>query len=298
MRLFYALFVSVISLVMPLTAHAEKLTMSTWNMEWLTVNPNHNVYEGKRNNDDFSALKGYFEKLNADVIAFQEVDSIDAFKRVSQPNYTIVLSDRKMPKYANHQFSDINQYTGFAIRNNVPFSDPKDIDLYGKANHKLRFASYVILYPDSATPVHALSLHLKAGCVGKFYSQKETCQTLLAQGKSLNRWIKEREKQGQEYVIMGDFNHNLSFKGDWLWQEFTQGLKQKPELATRNTQALCKVRKRNDASQLHQFRSVIDHMIVSPKLNATPPKQMVYKDQDALNYHLSDHCPIVSLLNW
>ncbi|WP_175579671.1 endonuclease/exonuclease/phosphatase family protein [Vibrio diazotrophicus] len=298
MRLFHALFTSVVFIVVPLTAHAEKLTLSTWNMEWLTINPNHNVYEGKRSNDDFSALKGYFERLNADVIAFQEVDSIDAFKRVSSSDYSVILSDRDLPQYHNHQFSDINQYTGFAIRNNVPFSDPKDIDLYGRANHKLRFASYVILYPDSATPVHVLSLHLKAGCVGKFYSHKETCQTLLAQGKSLNRWIKEREKQGQEYVIMGDFNHNLSFKGDWLWQEFNQGLKQKPELATRNTQALCKVRKRNNASQLHQFRSVIDHMIVSPKLQTTQPKQMVYKDQDALNYHLSDHCPIVSQFNW
>ncbi|WP_207621648.1 endonuclease/exonuclease/phosphatase family protein [Vibrio ziniensis] len=297
MRRFQALFATIFFAI-PVTSHAEKLTISTWNMEWLTVNPNHHVYEGKRNDQDFSVLSSYFAKLNADVIAFQEVDSIEAFKRVSSPEYSIVLSDRNLPQYRNHQFSDINQYTGFAIRKGVPFADPKDVDLYGKGNHKLRFASYVVLYPDSAAPVHTLSVHLKAGCTGKFYSQKETCQTLLNQGQNLNFWIKEREKLGQEYVITGDFNHNLSFKQDWLWTTLTQGLKQAPNLATKNTQAECKVRKRNEGKQLHQFRSVIDHMIVSPKLNASNAKQVVYKDQDALNYHLSDHCPIVSSFNW
>lgn len=298
MRLFQALFIAIICLTMPLIAHAEKVTISSWNMEWLTVNSNHNVDEGKRNTQDFSTLSSYFTKLNADVIALQEIDSIEAIEQVSTSAYSIVLSDRSLPQYRNHQFSDINQYTGFAIGKNVPFADAKDIDLYGKKNHKLRFASYVVLYPDSATPVHTLSLHLKAGCSGKFYSHKESCQTLLTQGKNLNRWIKQRERLGQEYVIAGDFNHNLSFKGDWLWNAVTLGLKQTPELATKNTQARCKVQKRNGAKQLHRFRSVIDHMIVSPKLNASNAQQVVYKEQDAFNYQLSDHCPVVSWFNW
>lgn len=298
MRLFQALFIAIICLTMPLIAHAERLTISTWNIEWLTVNSNRQVYEGKRNAQDFSTLSSYFAKLNADVIALQEIDSIEALNRVSTSEYSTVLPDRSLPQYRNHQFSDINQYTGFAIRKSVPFAAVKDVDLYGKGNHKLRFAAYVALYPDSASPVHTLSVHLKAGCTGQFYSHKETCQTLLSQGKNLNRWIKERERLGQEYVIAGDFNHNLSFKGDWLWSAVTQDLKQAPKLATKNTQAVCKVRKRNDAKRLHQFRSVIDHMIVSPKLNASNTQQVVYKEQDVLNYHLSDHCPIVSSFNW
>lgn len=298
MRLFFGLTTTLLLIITSIEIQANELKLSSWNLEWLTINPNHKIYEAKRNSKDFEILKSYFDALNADVIAFQEVDSLNAIQKISSADYHIIISDRYLRQHRNHTFSDINQFTGFAIRNNVPFSDPEDIDLYGKGSHKLRFASYVILNPDGKTPIHTLSLHLKAGCAAKFYSTKKACQTLLAQGKKLNQWIKQREALGQEYVIMGDFNHNLSYKGDWLWESITHNLKQPPPLTTRDTQAECKVRKRNAPKQLHQFRSVIDHMIVSTGLNASLAKQLVYKKQDVLDYHLSDHCPISNRLRW
>ncbi len=298
MRLFFSLMFTSILMITSIKIKAEELTLSTWNTEWLTVNLNHKIDEARRKPEDFSALKSYFHKLDADLIAFQEVDNQAAFKQISSSNYKILLSDRNLPHNRNHQFPDINQFTGFAIRNNIPFSDPVDIDLYGKTNHKLRFAAYVILYPESRTPIHALSIHLKAGCMGKFYSNKKACQTLLEQGENLNQWIKQRESQGDEYIIMGDFNHNLSYGGDWLWKEMTQGIKQTPKLATRDTQAECKVPKRNNPKQLHQFRSVIDHIIVSSNLSVFNAKQAVYDEQDVLNYRLSDHCPVTAQLKW
>ncbi len=298
MRPFQAPVSFIIFMTISLSALAQDAKFSTWNVEWLTLNAPHKVAEAKRSSEDFSALSGYFEKLNSDVIAFQEVDSVAALDRVASSDYTLVLSDRNLPQNQNHQFSDINQFTGFAIRKSIPFADPKDVDLYDKGNHKLRFASYIVLYPESSKPIHLLSLHLKAGCMGKFYSNKESCQTLLSQGKNLNQWIKQREKLGQEYVIMGDFNHNLSFNGDWLWSEFTKGLKREPTLATRNTKALCKVRAHDNPKQLHQFRSVIDHIITSNGIKADDARQTVYKDQDVLSYRLSDHCPISTQVNW
>ncbi len=298
MRLFFVPICTALLMLTSINIHAENIKISSWNVEWLTVNPSHKISEAKRDSEDFSKLKAYFNRINADVIAFQEIDSIKALEKIASSNYTIVLSDRRLPNNSAHQFSDINQFTGFAIRNTVPFSDPMDIDLYGQANHKLRFASYVILYPESSAPVHLLSLHLKAGCTGKFYSNKTSCQTLLSQGKKLNQWIAKREASGEQYVITGDFNHNLSYRGDWLWETIIQGLKNQPQLASRNAKAECKVRKRNDPKQLHQFRSVIDHMIVSTGLTASDVKQTVYSTQDVLDYHLSDHCPINAQLNW
>ncbi len=298
MRLFFALTITLVLTITSIEIHAQELKMSSWNMEWLTTNPNHKVYEAKRESKDFTALKSYFDDLNADVIAFQEVDSFKAMQKISSADYHIVFSDRYLPQHSNHTFSDINQFTGFAIRNNVPFSDPEDIDLYGKGNHKLRFAAYVILNPDSKTPVHTLSVHLKAGCTAKFYSTKKACQSLLTQGKKLNQWIKQREALQQEYVIMGDFNHNLSYNDDWLWKELTREVKQTPDLVSRHTKSECKVRKRNDAKNLHQFRTVIDHIIVSKGLSASPAQQTVYNGQDVLQYHLSDHCPISTQLSW
>ncbi len=298
MRQFQVLMASSLLIIISLPAAADGAKLGTWNLEWLTVNSHNRVDEGKRTSDDFEALNQYFKQLDADIIAFQEVDTREAFERISSPDYTVILSDRSSSQYKNHQFSDINQFTGFAIRNSVPFSDPKDIDLYGKTNHKLRFASYVVLYPESKTPIHALSLHLKAGCMGKYYSSKDSCQTLLDQGNKLNQWIQQREKLGQEYIIMGDFNHNLSYKGDWLWKSFTRNLNKEPVLATKNTPANCKVRRQNKPSQLHQYRSLIDHIIVSRRITAKHTQQLVYKPQDVLSYHLSDHCPVNSQLSW
>ncbi len=292
---FKAILCSSILTVISGTALADQIKIASWNIEWLTKNHTGTI---KRSDPDFSTLNSYFRKLDADVVAVQEIDSRAALTAVTPPNYKIILSDRSHPQFSHHQFSDVNQYTGFAIHNSVPFSDPQDIDLYGKGHHKLRFASYVILYPKSQTPIHTLSIHLKAGCMGKFNPTKESCQTLLEQGRQLNIWISEREKHHQQYIVMGDFNHNLSYSGDWLWKTLSEGIKKKPILATRNTAADCKIRKRHSANQLHQFRSIIDHIVVSPELSSSDTKQMIYKPQDVFSYQLSDHCPVSSLLSW
>lgn len=295
---FQAQLITHLLIFISLSLQANELKVVSWNMEWLTVNPDNKIYEGKRTPDDFVALTSYFNKLNADVIGLQELDSIAAFKRISSAQYNIVLSDRSKPQFSTNQYTSINQYTGFAIHQSVPFSDPQDVDFYRQAGHKLRFASYVILYPDSDTPIHLLSVHLKAGCMTKFNSNKTECQKLLTQGKNLNQWVIEREQQNQQYVIMGDFNHNLSYSGDWLWEVFTGELRTPPKLATKTTEPLCKVRKRNNAKYLHQFRSLIDHIIVSSGLYASDAVQTVYNERDALTYHLSDHCPVYTQLSW
>ncbi|ELI1811161.1 endonuclease/exonuclease/phosphatase family protein [Vibrio fluvialis] len=293
-----AILTSVILLTLSPWVSANTLTVSSWNIEWLTLNPSAPKDKGKRSEQDFAALRQHFAKLNSDVLAFQEVDSIDAVENVVGPGYHVVLSDRSQPNHAGHQFGDINQYTGFAVRNGIPFRDPPDIDLYDKRNHKLRFAAYIVLYPDTPNSLHTLSVHLKAGCSGKFQSNQSSCQTLLKQGKALNAWIKQRESKQEAYLIMGDFNHNLAYRGDWLWQTMTQGTKAEPTLASQQTQATCKVRSRQQANKLHQFRSLIDHVIISPNLKADEARQVNFDSQQVLSYQLSDHCPLSSQVSW
>lgn len=289
---------STILLISSHCVSAQSLSISSWNIEWLTLNASAPVDKSKRTSEDFAALSKHFHTVNSDVLAFQEVDSVQAIQNVVGSAYQIVLSDRAQPAHEQHQFKDLNQYTGFAVRNTVPFSDPADVDLYGKRHHKLRFAAYIVLYPDSPQPVHTLSVHLKAGCSGKFRANQTSCQTLLTQGKALNAWIKQREAKQQAYVILGDFNHNLAYRGDWLWQTMTQGTLIEPTLASRQTPATCKVRSRQQPNQLHQFRSLIDHIIISPTLNASDTQQVNFESQDVLRYALSDHCPLRSELQW
>lgn len=269
-------------------AIAEPLTISSWNIEWLSTNEAVNKFSGKRDQADFDKLGTYFQSLNADVVAFQEVDDVNAIQRVAGDQYQILMSDRALPKNSNRQFKEVNQYTGFAVRKGVPLTDYADFPLEASSNSKLRFASYIVIETET-NPIHMLSVHLKAGCSGAYKSNRD-CSRLKEQAQQLNKWIKQRERNNEYYAILGDFNHNLAYSRDWMWKELTQYTD--AQLATRKTRADCKVRSNRNSHRTHQFRSVIDHIVVSESLNADPAKQQVFKTQDVLDYKLSDHCPV------
>ncbi|CAH6858687.1 Metal-dependent hydrolase [Vibrio chagasii] len=269
-------------------AIAEPLTISSWNIEWLSTNEAVNKFSDKRDQADFDKLEEYFQSLNADVVAFQEVDDINAIQRVAGDQYKILMSDRALPKNSNRQFKEVNQYTGFAVRKEVSLTDYADFPLESSSNSKLRFASYIVIETETK-PIHMLSVHLKAGCSGAYKSSRD-CSRLKEQAQQLNKWIKQRERNNEDYAILGDFNHNLAYSRDWMWKELTQYTD--AQLATRKTRADCKVRSNRNNHRTHQFRSVIDHIVVSESLNAAPAKQQVFKTQDVLDYKLSDHCPV------
>ncbi|WP_394142340.1 endonuclease/exonuclease/phosphatase family protein [Vibrio chagasii] len=269
-------------------AIAEPLTISSWNIEWLSTNEAVNKFSDKREQADFDKLGTYFQSLNADVVAFQEVDDVNAIQRVAGDQYQILMSDRALPKNSNRQFKEVNQYTGFAVRKGVTLNDYADFPLEASSSSKLRFASYIVIETETK-PIHMLSVHLKAGCSGAYKSNRD-CSRLKEQAQQLNKWIKQRESNNEDYAILGDFNHNLAYSRDWMWKELTQYTD--AQLATRKTRADCKVRSNRNSHRTHQFRSVIDHIVVSESLNTDPAKQQVFKTQDVLDYKLSDHCPV------
>ncbi|MFZ3408253.1 endonuclease/exonuclease/phosphatase family protein [Vibrio chagasii] len=269
-------------------AIAEPLTISSWNIEWLSTNEAVNKFSDKRDQADFDKLGTYFQSLNADVVAFQEVDDVNAIQRVAGDQYKILMSDRALPENSNRQFKEVNQYTGFAVRKGVTHTDYADFPLETTSNSKLRFASYIVIETETK-PIHMLSVHLKAGCSGAYKSNRD-CPRLKEQAQQLNKWIKQRERNNEDYAILGDFNHNLAYSRDWMWKELTQYTD--AQLATRKTRADCKVRSNRNNHRTHQFRSVIDHIVVSESLNAAPAKQQVFETQDVLDYKLSDHCPV------
>ncbi|MEZ9838158.1 endonuclease/exonuclease/phosphatase family protein [Vibrio sp. 10N.261.52.C11] len=267
---------------------AEPLTISSWNIEWLSTNEAVNKFSDKRDQADFDKLATYFQSLDADVVAFQEVDNVNAVQRVAGDQYKILMSDRALSKNSNRQFKEVNQYTGFAVRKGVALTDYADFPLETTSNSKLRFASYIVV-ETNFKPIHMLSVHLKAGCSGAYKSNRD-CSRLKEQAQQLNKWIKQRERNNEDYAILGDFNHNLAYSRDWMWKELSQYTD--AQLATRKTRADCKVRSNRNNYRTHQFRSVIDHIVVSESLNASPAKQKVFETQDVLDYKLSDHCPV------
>lgn len=280
--------ISVLALLGSFNSYADTV-YSAWNLEWLSSTPSSKFKSSQRYDQDYQSLHHHFSSMESDILAFQEVNDKQALTKVIGSDYQIFFSHRSNAANQHHQFSDINQYTGFAVKKGIAVKDMPDVRLDTSRNSKLRFASYIMLHPDSHQPIHALSVHLKARCSGAYKGSK-ACRTLKAQGQQLNKWIKEREKNNDAYVILGDFNHNMSYQGDWLWDEIAQG--SKAVLASKSSQAKCKVKSRNNPNKTHQFRSLIDHIIVSTDLSTSTPKQDLYPVKDVLNYQLSDHCPL------
>ncbi len=284
------IFLYVVALVAFPAQANQPLKVSTWNMEWFVSEGNKRFEPSLRSNADFYKMAIYFQKLQTPILAFQEVGDLDVIKRVVGKDYNIYLSDRSLSQNAHIQYSNINQYTGFAVRNELNVVDVADFSLLpSNRNDKLRFASYIIVQHDGRPPVHLLSIHLKARCSGR-YSSSKACKTLAIQGKALNKWIQQREELDQSYIISGDFNHNLSFPNDWLWQEISDSTAAR--IATKGVEAKCKVRSRNHPQKTHQFRSLIDHVVVSEKIAVNKATQQLYRSEDVIDYRLSDHCPI------
>ena len=283
-------FYLIFCLILPFKAIGfSSFNYSTWNLEWLSSHSSAKFSASQRSDADYQALSDHFQRTESDIIAFQEVNDAEALRKVIGNDYQLFFSDRSHPDNRHHQFSDINQFTGIAVRHGISVSDKPDLQLDKDPNSRLRFAAYVVVAPKSSQPLHVLSVHLKARCSGP-YRSNDACRKLKQQGQALNRWIQQREADSQRYLILGDFNHNLSYPSDWLWQEIVQG--SSALLATKSTQAVCKVRSRKQPNKTHQFRSLIDHVITSHQLTTKHVIQVAYKPQDIFKYQLSDHCPI------
>lgn len=271
---------------------SQAITLTTWNIEWLSTTASSKFEQSDRSPSDFEALAHHFQKVNPDILAFQEVDSIEAIRKVVGNGYRVYFSERALSRNSKHQFNEINQYTGIAVRNTLSSYDEPDFPL--TSGNRLRFASAVRLDHNGQT-IHLLSVHLKAGCSGK-YSNSSSCKQLKHQGQAINSWLKQVEQTGHQYVLLGDFNHNLAYRGDWLWNDMTKNLNHSPRLTTQSTKAICKIRSNKNPKRTHQFRSIIDHIIVSPTLNAAPAVQNKMDIDDVLNFKMSDHCPVSTQL--
>ncbi|PJC87433.1 hydrolase [Vibrio sp. HA2012] len=273
--------------------HAKQILFTSWNLEWLTNNPQNDIAASKRTTDDFLKLAEQINRIRPDILAFQEVDNNETLKQIINSHYKIYLSDRNKLTNRHLQFDDINQYTGFAVSDKWEISDPEDVLL--SPGKKLRFASYIILHHPSMSSIHLLSVHLKAGCRGK-NSHSYSCKQLKEQGNYLNVWIRKRLSLNQHFIILGDFNHNLAYPEDWFWKEIIQGteIRSKPQviLATRHSTADCLVRSKKKPGEIYRYPYLIDHIVTSSGMTHSQPIQNLYTKEQVLRYTLSDHCPL------
>ena len=189
-------------------AHAELLKISTWNLNWLTTRTHADARlpadVHTRAPGDFDRLAAYAAKLDADIVALQEVDGLEAAARIFDPaRYTILTIDEP-----------VTQRVGLAVRRGIAVKlNPEytALDVEPAARFPLRDGLDATLTLPGGHDLRVLVVHLKTGCQTDSLAQSRRAQcTLLAQQiPPLAAWVAARWHEGAAFLVMGDFNRVL-----------------------------------------------------------------------------------------
>jgi endonuclease/exonuclease/phosphatase family metal-dependent hydrolase len=254
-----------------------RLRLASWNLEWLDEPGRGPVARARK---DYARLAHYAARLDADVIAVQEVASELALALVFPPE-----------RYAFHLASPGgSQRSGFVYKRSLPAKVHPD--LTALAGEGLR-AGADLGVMSAQGELRLLSLHLKAFCVtGPLDSKDRDCQRLKAQLPALEAWVDERARSGAPFAVLGDFNRTLEGDADPLWRELDDGDPKELRLvrATPARKAQCTRKGR----QL----GAVDHVLLGgPATQWLRPhsfRELTFAADDVdAKVKLSDHCPLV-----
>jgi len=258
-----------------------ELKIATWNLEWL--NAKDDTGNVKRKPEDYDRLKGYADKLNADVVAFQEVDGDAAAARVfDAARYAIHLTSE----------SDI-QRTGFAYKKTLSVTKNPD---YNELDVGSVRAGADMTVEFGGTKLRLMSVHLKSGCFDDpLTSTKDACKKLVLQLPKLEAWIDARAGEGVAFGVLGDFNRRLFKRPDEpFWLEIDDSTPPEADLASPTD---------GQTGQCwdQEFPQLIDHLVLSKSgtalVKAGSFTQHVYDAADKPKKGvLSDHCPLSVVL--
>ncbi|WP_343699029.1 endonuclease/exonuclease/phosphatase family protein [Caulobacter sp.] len=264
------------------------LRVATWNMEHLSEDGAQGCKA--RTDADYAVMRRYAEQLNADVIAFEEVESVKAAARVFDPaKYQLIIEERPAGEHfacgGQEGRKLTRQAVGFAIRKGVSFERAPDLVDLALGNPNLRSGVDITVRAPGHAPLRLLAVHLKSGCFSGLGGQ--ACPTLQQQVPVLERWIDARAAEPVRFVVLGDFNRRLARKDDVLWADLDDGQPANADLslAEGTTTPKCDPR----------YSEFIDHIV----LDARAGRDLVGFEEQAYapaDGHPSDHCPVVAVL--
>ena len=262
-------------------ARARTIKIATWNLDWLTLrhagDPALPDDVSGREPGDFPVLAGYAAKLDADVVAIEEVDGAAvAGLLFPAARYQVLMT-------GDH----VVQRVGLAVRNGIGVERHPDVtalDVEPNARHRLRSGLDVTLLIDGVR-LRVLAVHLKSGC----WSAREeaegrpACDDLARQVPVLAAWIGARREEGVPFLVLGDFNRRL-VAGDRV-------------LAALDAAAPLASATWGLSSPCWDGEDFIDQIlaggVAARWLQAGSLRVLTYRGVDpARKDHLSDHCPV------
>lgn len=272
------------------------LRLATWNLQWLvspqTARESLNACDDghrsalpcdvarslRRDSGDRGRLRAYVRELDADVIAFQEVEDARTAAGLFR-GYRICITTAPGV-----------QQLGFAVRAGLPHrcEDPLPLGEAGRA----RPAAVLRLFPGSGSELALLAVHLKSGCATQPLPDGDSrggsaCAILARQADALAAWVDTHWREGRRVALIGDFNRAGPDAQDDFWRRLD------PLGALRNASESVPFR---NCFVGQPFRQYIDHILVDAVLaRRLVPGSFAkhgYAEADVERHRLSDHCPV------
>ncbi|WP_336762220.1 endonuclease/exonuclease/phosphatase family protein [Asaia sp. VD9] len=261
------------------SAEASPLKIATWNLDWLILPasaradlpPNIPSRSGR----DWAALTAEAARLDADIIAVQEVANEAALAQLFPPLlYHLVLSH-----------APIAQNLGLALRapwHVVVQHELRALDRSPQhGGHALRPGLDVVV-SDGSYRLRLLVIHLKSGCWERSWTEsRHACPVLREQIAILSDWIAEREDEGEAYAIIGDFNRRLTLQ-DPYYRALVDAAQ--PLLVTSGL-----------ASPCEGGSYFIDHILLGGQARnwlISGSLRVMLPPKSTPAFVLSDHCPV------
>lgn len=266
----------VLSLLTASAPRAAELKIATWNLNWLTSRTASLPADVKpRQPEDFDRLRAYALELDADVVAFEEVDNPETARRVFPPEiYSIHMSHDR-----------VRQRVGIAVRRGLGYDVNPDVTAIAlDPIAHLRSGVDITLNPP-AGPLRILAVHLKQGCQYLSFGRTphNTCVTLMSQFNIVAEWIAARRDEGVPFLVLGDFNRALDKNDPFI--KTING----PTPLTRATQGY--------SNPCWGRESFIDHILIGGVargwVKPNSLRVLAYRETDPVwKQVVSDHCPV------
>lgn len=273
------------------------LVIASWNMEWLVSQETAHVArlacdagrtstlpcdvarDLSRDSADLARLVHYVRKLDADVIAFQEVENARAARLVFRSHEICISAGRGV------------QHTGFAVRRHIPHRCESPLQSLALGDRQ-RAGARLTLFPGTPRQIELLSVHLKSGCSrDALDSASASCQTLAAQSAALGRWMRQRGTSGSRTLVLGDFNRVGPDASDAFWQPLSADSSAGADWVNAAEGVAF-----SNCHRGQPFSQFIDHILISrvlaPQVVRGSFRHHGFRSVDAFRYRLSDHCPI------
>ncbi len=217
-------------------AEAKSLTLATWNIEHLTADGTGCV---RRTEEDYQAIRDHIARLEADIVAFQEVASLAAAQRIfPQELWDIHIAAPSTPWPAipcaeNDDEHLRPQLTGFAVRKNrITVISGRQIDAFERPYTKQMGdntytgatpKAYELVISVSGLEIALLALHLHPYCFEQGPDGGPECEIFFSQGEALNSWVEAQARAQRPFILMGDFNRRFDAASGDLWNRLSDG---------------------------------------------------------------------------